>query len=117
MGNNTLCSPDNEQRAKFACALINKLGRQNIIVDADLTPLTDIASLITAFKAKITAVTTKRSDVEFLILALIQECVWLNKLNILTTTVITALTTLRGTSASTDLRFNFSQLVVSDPNF
>jgi hypothetical protein len=116
MANNTLVKYHDEERLKFACAIINKLARIGTLVAGDLTPLTDLASFIVMLRAKQLAVATL-GEQEILIDALLREVTWLAGIGLLTTAIITGLTSVRGTSAVTDLRFNFSQGVVSDPNF
>lgn len=109
-------SLDNETRLKFGCSLINKLARAGIIANGDLTSLTTIASFITMLQTK-RALTTVNESQKIWLDMLMREVTWLAGLGILTTTIITALATVRGTSATTDLRYNFANNVKSDPNF
>ena len=109
-------SLDNETRLKFGCSLVNKLARTAILAAGDLTPLTDLASFITMLKTK-RALTTVNAEQQIWLDMIMREVAWLATLGILTTTIITALATVRGTSATTDLRYNFANNVTSDPNF
>lgn len=109
-------SLDNETRLKFGCSLVNKLARTAIIAAGDLTPLTTLATFIAMLQAK-RALTTVSAEQKIWLDMLMREVTWLAGLGILTTTIITALATVRGTSATTDLRYNFSNNVKSDPNF
>jgi|SRR6185503_19239641 len=116
MANNTIFNFSEEDRCKFAVSLINKLSRTGDLVAGDVTPLTDMASFITMLENKRKAVANNLEQ-QWKWQALEREVSWLGVKGILTTTVIGLLATIRGTSATTDLRFCFSQCVQSDPNF
>lgn len=104
-----------ETRLRFGVALVNRLARQGVLTDALVAAATRFQDLMDDIASAIFQTTTSNElypeHVKVEVRYLLAELTFLNGLDILTDTVVTNLLTVRGTSAATDLRYNFSSLI------
>ncbi len=105
MGISTIPSHYEAQLMAF-CSLVNKLKRLLVLTDAGVAASTDVSDLIADAYAALKTGTIEKfgPEVRIMVRALEQHIRLLEKLGLLSTAIVAALTTVNTAAAATDLR-------------
>lgn len=111
MPSNSIVNYADETRLRFGVSLVNKLARQGVLTDVLVAAATSFQDLMDDIAAALFQTTTNNElypeEVKTEVRYLLAELSFLNSIGVLTDSVVTSLTTVRGTAAVTDLRWNF----------